>query len=134
MVGTVLTWVLLTVLIINWAVTPMCSFGPIVPVSHRAEPYITTGLPRCAVTVRGDFVLNGTWVPDDVFDEYVGKHLAESRSRSISLAADREVPYSRVKAAIRRLSELGVERVYLETSQDGLGMVLAQAWLQKEEI
>jgi biopolymer transport protein ExbD len=130
--GSAILWVALTALIIALVITPMVNrgYGPILPEIHGATPFSVVDSLTLAVTSRGDLVLNGTWVPEENFDWYVAAKLAEFSDGVVAIQVDRDVPYYRVRDAMKRLSNLGVERVFLVTDENGLGLVLSQAFLK----
>ena len=134
--GNAVLWAALTALIVSFAITPMVNrgYGPILPESHGATPFSNVNSLTLAVTSRGDLVLNGTWVPEENFDWYVSAKLAEFRSGVVAIEVDQDVPYSRVRDAMKRLADLGVERVFLVTDENGLGLVLSQAFLNPAKV
>jgi biopolymer transport protein ExbD len=128
-------WMGLTAWVISFAAMPMCSLGhPDLPEGSAATPYSKAKMLTLSVTERGDLVLDGTWVPDEFFETYVGEKLAQSSTRFVSVEADRNVEYSRVRAVLKQLSDLGVEKIFLGSDQDPLGAVLPQAFLKPSEV
>ena len=87
------------------------------------------------VTARGEFVANGTWVPDGSLPDFVREALAEKPDRIFMLRADRTLPFREVKSALQVFDVLGARKVYLVTDYDNdpLLKLFSEPWSTNRE-
>ena len=127
--------VALVVLIIAFVTTPSHteSRSYSLPGSTTAEAFVAAGGINLVITERGDFVVDGTWVPEPNFDRFILARLAENRSAPVSIAVDGKLKYSVVREMAQRLSGLGVSRLFLVTGDNKL-KVFSAAWSSEDNV
>ena len=102
-------------------------YGPYPPAARSAQPFVSSGALVLKVTARGEFIVDGQWIPDGQLENLVHSRLAESPGMPFAVEADKDAGFFIVRACLQRLSQLGVRRVTLVT--DGSPMsVLALPW------